>query len=153
MQKNTDEHVRQVLYLAFVILSCYTTKYGLGSHYEDLDLTLLPEALRLMPVGQFFAVLAVAVSKSSFILTLIRLVMVTWQKAALWFMLVTINVFMLSIAIVQFYQCSVPPTPGCVPTDAVVDLGIFAAGCMLLCSEIWRRWECGECACGTVSES
>lgn len=110
-------------------MSCYTTRYGLGYHYVDLDLTLLPEALRLMPIGQFFAVLSVAVSKSSFILTLIRLVMVTWQKASLWFMLVTINTFMLSIAIVQFYQCSDPPTPGCVPTDGVVGLGIFAAGC------------------------
>lgn len=119
----------QLLFLAFIVLSIYTTRFGLGSHYSDVDPTLIPEALYLMPIGQFFAVIAVAVSKSSFILTLLRLVQVPWQKVALWFMFGTINAFMLAISIVQFYQCSVPPTKGCIPTDSVVGLGIFAAGC------------------------
>jgi hypothetical protein len=83
----------------------------------------------LLPIGQFFAVISVALSKSSFILTLLfRLVIEPRQKAALWFMLATINTSMLSISIVQFFQCSVPPAPGCVPGDAVIGLGVFAAG-------------------------
>jgi len=94
----------------------------------EADLTLLPQLLYFLPIGQFFAVLSVAVSKSSFILTLLRLVTLPWQKAALWFMLVTINMSMLSISIVQFFQCSVPPTPGCVNGDHVIGLGVFAAG-------------------------
>lgn len=122
---------KQLLFLAFIVLSIYTTKYGLGSHYVDVDPELIPEALYLMPIGQFFAVISVAVSKSSFILTLLRLVQVPWQKAILWFMLGTINSFMLSISIVQFYQCAAVPTEGCIPTNAVVGLGIFAAGCRL----------------------
>jgi hypothetical protein len=68
------------------------------------------------------------VSKSSFILTLLRLVVEPWHKAALWFMLVTINLSMGSISIVQFFLCSVPPTPGCVSSDVVIGLGVFAAG-------------------------
>lgn len=122
----------KLLFLAFIVLSIYTTRYGLGSHFSDVDPSLLPEALYLMPIGQFFAVISVAVSKSSFILTLLRLVQVPWQKVTLWFMLGTINAFMLSISIVQFYQCSAAPTKGCIPTNAVVGLGIFAAGCELL---------------------
>lgn len=43
-------------------------------------------------------------------------------------MLVTINGSMFSIAIVQFYQCGVPPTPGCVDNNDVIGLGVFAAG-------------------------
>ena len=46
----------------------------------------------------------------------------------MWFLLVTINASMFSIAVVQFFQCSVPPTPGCVENDAVIGLGAYAAG-------------------------
>lgn len=120
---------KQLFFLAYVVLSIYTTKFGLGSHVADVDPSLIPTTLYFLPIGQFFAVISVAVSKSSFILTLLRLVQRPWQKYALWFMLATINIFMLSIAIVQFFQCSDPPTKGCVPTENVVGLGIFAAGC------------------------
>ena len=93
-----------------------------------MDQTKLPDLMYFLPIGQFFAVVSVAVSKSSFILTLLRLVEEMWQKAALWFMLVTINGSMLSIAVVQFYQCAIPPAPGCVTNEAVIGLGSYAAG-------------------------
>lgn len=117
-----------MLFVTFVVLSIYSTKLGLGKHYEDADLLKLPELIYLLPISQFFAVISVAVSKSSFILTLLKLVTLTWQKAVLWFLLLTINGSMFSIAIVQFFQCSVPPTPGCVKNDAVIGLGSYAAG-------------------------
>jgi hypothetical protein len=114
--------------MVFIVISIYTTKLGLGKHLLDADMTLLPQLLYLLPIGQFFAVLSVAVSKSSFILTLLRLVTQAWQKAALWFMLITINASMLSIAIVQFYQCAAPGQLNCVGSDQVIALGVFAAG-------------------------
>ncbi|KAL2141605.1 hypothetical protein VTI28DRAFT_2151 [Corynascus sepedonium] len=116
------------LYLVFVIISIKATEWGLGKHFAELDQTLLPKLLYYLPIGQFFAVWCVAVSKSSFILTLIRLVAKQWQKVALWFMLITINLSMGSISIVQFFQCSVPPTPGCVDGNKVIGLGVYAAG-------------------------
>ncbi|KAK4033661.1 hypothetical protein C8A01DRAFT_19418 [Parachaetomium inaequale] len=116
------------LFLVFVVISIQTTKWGLGKHLADADLTLLPNLMYYLPIAQFFAVIAIAVSKSSFILTLLRLVFEPWHKAALWFMLVTINLSMGSISIVQFFLCSVPPTPGCVSSDVVIGLGVFAAG-------------------------
>ncbi|KAK7962804.1 uncharacterized protein PG986_003629 [Apiospora aurea] len=117
------------LFVVFIVLSIYTTGYGLGSHLDaSFDMTKLPTLLFLLPIGQFFAVVAVAVSKSSFIITLLRLVEVTWHKAALWFMLVTILLSMGSISIVQFYQCATPEQHNCVPSDSVVGLGVFAAG-------------------------
>ena len=119
-----------MLFVAFAVISIYATKFGLGKHYNapDMDPSKLPDLMYLLPIGQFFAVVSVAVSKSSFIITLIRLVAEIWQKGVLWFMLVTINASMLSIAIVQFYQCAVPPTPGCVSNNIVIGLGSYAAG-------------------------
>jgi hypothetical protein len=118
----------QILFMVFVAISIYATKFGLGKHLVDADLTQLPYLLYLLPIGQFFAVISVAVSKSSFIITLIRLVVLPWQKLALWFMLVTINASMFSISVVQFYQCSDPPTKGCVNGNIVIGLGVYAAG-------------------------
>ncbi|KAK8008237.1 hypothetical protein PG991_010788, partial [Apiospora marii] len=118
-----------VLFVVFIILSIYTTGYGLGSHLDaSFDMTKLPTLLFYLPIGQFFAVVAVAVSKSSFIITLLRLVEVMWHKIALWFMLVTILLSMGSISIVQFYQCANPAERNCVPSDSVVGLGVYAAG-------------------------
>lgn len=116
------------LFLVFVIISIKTTDWGLGKHLADADLTQLPKLMYYLPIGQFFAVIAIAVSKSSFIITLLRLVTQPWQKAALWFMLVTINGSMGAISIVQFFQCGVPPTPGCIDGNVVIGLGVFAAG-------------------------
>lgn len=118
-----------VLFVVFLILSIYTTGYGLGSHLDaNFDMSNLPTLLFYLPIGQFFAVIAVAVSKSSFIITLLRLVEVMWHKIALWFMLVTILLSMGSISIVQFYQCATPDAINCVPSNSVVGLGVFAAG-------------------------
>ncbi|KAK7985663.1 hypothetical protein PG988_003285 [Apiospora saccharicola] len=121
--------VSWVLFVIFIVLSIYTTGYGLGSHLDaSFDMAKLPTLLFYLPIGQFFAVVAVAVSKSSFIITLLRLVEVTWHKIALWFMLVTILLSMGSISIVQFYQCATPDERNCVPSDSVVGLGVYAAG-------------------------
>jgi hypothetical protein len=114
--------------LVFVVLSIYCTTLGLGKRMAEVDMTKFPELMVMLPISQFFAVVSVAASKSSFIITLLRLVVLPWQKAALWFMLVTINLSMGSISIVQFFQCGVPPAPGCVPGSAVIGLGVFAAG-------------------------
>ncbi|KAH8651058.1 hypothetical protein BX600DRAFT_387643 [Xylariales sp. PMI_506] len=117
-----------ILLIVFVSVSIYATKFGLGDHLANTDLSQLPYLLYLLPIGQFFAVISVCISKSSFIITLIRLVVLPWQKSILWFMLVTINASMFSIAIVQFYQCGDPPTQGCVDDNVVIDLGVYAAG-------------------------
>ncbi|KAL7935633.1 hypothetical protein V8C35DRAFT_259354 [Trichoderma chlorosporum] len=116
-------------YLIFVALSIWcSTKLGLGKHYQDADLLKLPQLLYLLPVGQFFAIIAISVSKSSFILKLLKLMTLTCQKATLWLMLVTINASMSSVAVVQFFQCSVAPAPGRVKNDVVIGQESYAAG-------------------------
>ncbi|KAL2156647.1 hypothetical protein VTH82DRAFT_1392 [Thermothelomyces myriococcoides] len=117
-----------ILYLIFIIISIHVTRWGLGKHIAEVDLELMPKLLYYLPIAQFFAVWCIAVSKSSFIITLIRLVAELWQKVVLWFMLITINASMGSISIVQFFQCPVPPTPGCVDGNIVIALGVYAAG-------------------------
>ncbi|KAK7755340.1 hypothetical protein SLS62_002566 [Diatrype stigma] len=87
----------------------------------------IPKIVDLMAIGNFFAVLSIAVSKTSFILTLVRLVIEPWQKVALWFMASTINLSMLMIAIVQVFQCPAEPAPGCIDGNIVIRLGVYAA--------------------------
>ncbi|KAI1325213.1 hypothetical protein F5Y16DRAFT_378631 [Xylariaceae sp. FL0255] len=116
-----------ITHLVFVILSIICTRYGLGSHIATINLATLPTLLYLLPIAQFFAVISVAISKSSFILTMFKLAPKMWQKIVLGYLLATVNGSLLSISIVQFFQCSVPPTPGCVAGDTVIALGVFAA--------------------------
>ncbi|KAK1834418.1 hypothetical protein QBC39DRAFT_26557 [Podospora conica] len=116
-----------LLALVYVAISIKCTEYGLGKRMAEMDLTLLPQLLYLIPIGQFFAVCSIAASKSSFILTLLRLITMPWQKWSLWFMLATINGSMLSIAIAQFFQCAAPGQTNCVPGDRIIGLGVFAA--------------------------
>ncbi|KAI0146268.1 hypothetical protein GGR57DRAFT_494317 [Xylariaceae sp. FL1272] len=117
-----------IIHLVFVVLSLICIRYGLGHKAVDLDLTQLPTLLKLLPIAQFFAVIAVSVSKTSFILTMLRLCTRMWQKAILYFLLASVNASLLSISIVQFFQCGTVPTAGCVPGNSVIALGVFAAG-------------------------
>lgn len=114
--------------MIYVGLSIWMTTFGLGKHFTEIDLVNdFPKLMYWFPIMQFFGIISVNTSKSSFIITMLRLVTKAWQKAALWFMLITINGSMMSIAIVQFYQCGVPPKPGCINNDSVIALAVYAA--------------------------
>ncbi|KAL1839403.1 hypothetical protein VTJ49DRAFT_1534 [Mycothermus thermophilus] len=116
------------LHFIFEVISIYMVQFGLGKHMAEIDMvTQLPKLMYWLPIAQWFAIVCIAVSKSSFVITLLRLVTVPWQKAALWFLLITINGSMGSISIVQFFQCAVPPKPGCIDNNAVVALAVYAA--------------------------
>lgn len=116
--------------MAFAIVSLHNTSYGLGQHVAVImaDNPLnLPKIVQVMAIGNFFAVLSIAVSKTSFILTLLRLVIEPCQKVALWFMASTILLSMLMIAIAQVFQCPGEPAPGCIDGNIVIRLGVYAA--------------------------
>ena len=65
------------------------------------------------PIMEVFSVLATVVSKLSFCITLLRLVVERWQKIAVWFLATTCTVAAIGIMVITHFQCSYEllPTP------------------------------------------
>ncbi|KAH7146106.1 hypothetical protein EDB81DRAFT_842367 [Dactylonectria macrodidyma] len=105
-----------VLYAALTTASC---QKGIGMHLTDIPPDHLSEAIKLLYVGEFFAIVAVAVSKTSFAVTLLRLAERPWHSYVLWFIIVSLNSIMLLCGIFQFVQCS--------PTEKLWNLGVPGA--------------------------
>ncbi len=124
-----------MLHAAYCGVVIVGTGYGLGSHIE----TVSPEdrviSLKLLYVGNWFVIWAISVSKTSFAMTLLSLVVKRWHVWILWFSIVSVNVIMGLDAIFQFTQCTpvqrtwdlaVPGT--CWDTHTVISYTIFAGG-------------------------
>ncbi|KAF2174499.1 hypothetical protein K469DRAFT_541752, partial [Zopfia rhizophila CBS 207.26] len=101
-----------LLVFSWILLSvyavCITTasKYGLGRHMVDIPKANLPSVLKYMTIGEFFAVIALSISKTSFAVTLLRLVGRTWQIYFIWFVIVSLNIAMWLDAIILFASCT-----------------------------------------------
>ncbi|KAK3303461.1 uncharacterized protein B0T15DRAFT_504680 [Chaetomium strumarium] len=90
---------------AYVALSIASTNYGVGRHLETLGPDELTASGRLLYVGEFFAIIAVAVSKTSFVVTLFRFANERWHRILLWSVLATVNLVMWSCAALLLAQC------------------------------------------------
>ncbi|KAK6082556.1 integral membrane protein [Seiridium cupressi] len=126
-----DDHVLTASWIASLVCSIILTvnvRAGFGKHQRDIATENLASiGMRGVMVG-IFMVLATAWSKTSFALTLLRLVN-GWQKTALWVIIVTVNIFLTLSGFTNLLQCSPvdkvwqPYLPGtCWPSN--VNLGI-----------------------------
>ena len=91
------------VYIGLAIASTY---YGIGMHLTDLDRVDFVYANKLITFGQFFALGSIAIAKSSFCVTLLRLSSSLWQKWLLWTILVTTNLLLWLCAIFLFTACT-----------------------------------------------
>ncbi|KAJ4413414.1 hypothetical protein N0V85_003572 [Neurospora sp. IMI 360204] len=95
------------------------TNNGLGVPVEKLraggDMVKVMQKvvvlLKWSPIMELFAVLGTAVSKLSFCITLLRLVVKRWQKIAVWFLITTCTAITLGISIISFFQCTFQAMP------------------------------------------
>lgn len=85
-------------------------------------------------LGEFFTLISIPTSKTSFAVTLLRIVAKDWQKWFIWFVIVTMNIVMWMCAILLFCQCQPiqknwkKDTPGSCWESSVQDnYSIFAA--------------------------
>jgi hypothetical protein len=115
-----------------------STHYGIGKHIWELDFTLLPLANKYLFVGEFFVIFGLAVAKTAFCITLLRICTQTWQKILLWFAIVSMLSIMGMCSITFFISCTPveksfdPSIPGkCWDFDSITKYGIFA-GCKWL---------------------
>ncbi|KAL2198442.1 hypothetical protein P885DRAFT_32891 [Corynascus similis CBS 632.67] len=89
----------------YVSLAIAATRYGLGRHLDSVPSNDVAVAGRLLYVAEFFAILAVAVSKTSFAVTLLRFVLERWHKVLLWGVIASVNLAMWSCAVLLLAQC------------------------------------------------
>jgi hypothetical protein len=78
----------------------------MGKHLADIPPNDLVQALKLLYIADFFAILACVWSKTSFAVTLLRVMQKPWQKRFLWFLIITMNIAMVLTGILNFAQCS-----------------------------------------------
>lgn len=109
------------------------TKHGLGYHIVDIPDDDLPLALKYLTIAEFFAVLALQISKTSFAVTLLRLAGRSWHNWLLWGIIITLNVVMGFDAIEIFASCTPvakiwrPLLAGsCWDPRVIIDVSIFA---------------------------
>ncbi|PIG84461.1 hypothetical protein AARAC_002301 [Aspergillus arachidicola] len=141
-----------VISLALVLLLIYTalTTRGvqmgvIGKHVGDIDdPSKTPEALKLIYIGMIICIISCVLSKTSFAITLLRIVTRTWQKAILWFIIISMNVIMWLCAICYLLQCKpaaalwnseLMPTADCWPTYIFQTIALTAgaySGCIAI---------------------
>jgi hypothetical protein len=107
----------------------------MGQHLKNISPTDLPTALMLSYIGRFFGIIALAFSKSSFAVTLLRLTIDRWQRIVLWFIILSLNISLGLCALFLFVQCTpvekayILSTPGsCWPQQVTIGFSIFAGG-------------------------
>ncbi|KAI9931469.1 hypothetical protein ASPWEDRAFT_398146 [Aspergillus wentii DTO 134E9] len=128
-----------IVAFSWVLLAVYASvitaaaRLGVGRHLATIPAADIPPALELVYIGEFIAIIACVLSKTSFAVTLLRIVTRPWQKVMLWFIIVTMNIVMWLTAILYFAQCSNPARlwdfsieATCWSPDVVTHLALFA---------------------------
>ncbi|KAF2009084.1 hypothetical protein BU24DRAFT_468476 [Aaosphaeria arxii CBS 175.79] len=107
-QLKVDDAILLLAWTLTLIYSALVTKsvsYGLGKHRADIDDDNIPHMFKYMYLSEAFTLLAIPISKTSFAITLLRLVSSRWQKYFICFVIITMNVAMWLTAILLFLQC------------------------------------------------
>ncbi|RDW60412.1 uncharacterized protein DSM5745_10870 [Aspergillus mulundensis] len=107
---------------------------GLGRHiqYVSQNPQNLISVARYSSIGQTLAIMACALGKTSFAVTLLRIVIDRWIMWLLWFIIITLNIANLLAAIFVFVQCRDPRSnwdpsivSQCWPDHVFTDYSLF----------------------------
>ena len=83
----------------------YEVQLGFGKDINEVDPAIIPKIGLTGTIYGIFAVLSASWSKTSFALTLIRLVD-GWMKWFLWFLIVSMNIIMNLVIVFSFIKCT-----------------------------------------------
>ncbi|KAL4921642.1 hypothetical protein BDW62DRAFT_197777 [Aspergillus aurantiobrunneus] len=85
---------------------------GLGRHiqYVSQNPQDLIDVARYSSISQCLAIMACTLGKTSFAVTLLRIVVVRWMNWVLWFIIITMNIVNILAALFVFVQCEDPRT-------------------------------------------
>ncbi|KAI0539119.1 hypothetical protein GGR58DRAFT_266373 [Xylaria digitata] len=103
-----DDHFLTISWLCIVLSNIATTvaiSLGWGQQPYDIAPKIVPHILLALLISGLFSILAAAISKTSFALTLLR-ISSGWVKYTVWFVIVTINIAMSLSLIFNWVQCT-----------------------------------------------
>ncbi|KAL4938138.1 hypothetical protein BDV06DRAFT_215342 [Aspergillus oleicola] len=85
---------------------------GLGRHIQWVSQNpqYLIDVARYSSISQALAIMACALGKTSFAVTLLRIVFERWMIAVLWFIIITMNIANILATLFVFVQCEDPRT-------------------------------------------
>lgn len=114
------------------------TKRGLGRHIEYVE-SQNPDFVNNIAsswdIGATFFIITCALGKTSFAITLLRIVVVRWMKILLWFLIITNNIVNILTVLFIFVQCNdirhiwnpeIPST--CWPAQIFPEFVVFVGG-------------------------
>ncbi|KAK1750344.1 hypothetical protein QBC47DRAFT_455275 [Echria macrotheca] len=132
-----DDHLLAaswITLLTYAVVTISAVSFGIGRRKALIPAINLVQALKLLYVGRFFGIIALAISKTSFAVTLLHLARGTWQRAIIWFIIISLNVVMWTCAFSLFFQCNPVHkawdlgAPGtCWPSQIQVNISIGAS--------------------------
>lgn len=96
----------QVFVAAYTVNAVFATKFGLGRHLASLSHYENVMVHKFIGISSFFNVAALAISKTSFALTLLRLAPEPWQRRLIWGVIATTNLFLWTTGIFIFSSCT-----------------------------------------------
>ncbi|KAJ5949665.1 hypothetical protein N7454_001249 [Penicillium verhagenii] len=102
--------IATALLIAYAAVCHVATQYGLGQHLAVVEKNpdnLITVAL-LCDIGEALAIMACTLGKTSFAVTLLRIVVKRWMTVVLWVVIVTMNLVNVLTAIFVFAQCKDP---------------------------------------------
>jgi len=121
--------------IAGVMTSIMVVQFDYGKHIYDIPPTALVGLLHLANISGTIAVLAAAWSKTSFALTMLR-VTKGWTHALVWWIIVSMNVFMHLTIVFLWIPCSLPGGPApdfpqpaggiCLPPRTILAYSMFS---------------------------
>ncbi|KAJ6169551.1 hypothetical protein N7497_002394, partial [Penicillium chrysogenum] len=120
--------------VAYAAVCHVAATLGLGQHLEIVQKApnnLIQVAL-LCNIGESLAIMACTLGKTSFAVTLLRIVVQRWMVVVLWFVIVTMNIVNILAALFVFLQCRDPrhlwnpmiPSE-CWPPDVFTNFALF----------------------------
>ncbi|KAJ4387463.1 hypothetical protein N0V93_008055 [Gnomoniopsis smithogilvyi] len=132
-----DDHILTASWFALLgstIITSVSVPLGLGQHVGNVPVQNLAQIGLFGNINGTFSILAAAWSKTSFALTLLRVMsQEKWARYFLWFAMISMNIFMLGNALFQWIKCwPISKTwdvlePGtCWPAGFQTRWGIFA---------------------------
>lgn len=101
-----DKKNTQIMLLADVIVTTVAVDTGLGKHIDSVKGDKFIKTMLLSAVAQMLSILGAAWSKTSFAVTLLRLTVVSHVRYLVWFIIISLNLFLTFTALLPLFQCT-----------------------------------------------